>query len=383
MKKLNSILFSLISPAICGDGECGARCAELDEKTLAAVFALAKKHDLGHLLVDAVSQNSECQIENDALVAELEKVKLTAVWRVRNTVNEQGRVRKCLEDAGVPFILQKGAVLRELYPEAWMRTSSDIDVLVPREMLSLAVDAFKGADGFKLSDTAPGSAAAYAASGVRIEIHTLLEGDKEDCSLTDSVWRDSRCDGGCERFMSAEHFYFYHVAHMAEHMRHGGCGIRPFIDLYLLNAKLGYEREMVEQLLREYGLDRFEKAADELSRAWMLGTDAPEHNTLCEYVLTGGVYGSIEQGIAVSRRAGRSKIGYVFYRIFMPYDELKRRHKALDGRPWLTPVFWVWRWLGLLAPSRLKRTSDEIKSAARVDTDRVKTVCELFDSLGL
>ena len=94
---------------------------------------------------NAQMQNAECEMQNGKcgisaeLMAELEKAELTAAWRVRNIENEQGRVRKCLEEAEIPFILLKGAVVRDFYPEAWMRTSSDIDVLVPRGELSHAV----------------------------------------------------------------------------------------------------------------------------------------------------------------------------------------------------------------------------------------------------
>ena len=37
--------------------------------------------------------------------------------------------------------------------------------------------------------------------------------------------------------MSNDMFVFYHIAHMAKHFIAGGCGIRSFIDLYLLKKK--------------------------------------------------------------------------------------------------------------------------------------------------
>ncbi|MBE6534224.1 MAG: hypothetical protein E7678_04560, partial [Ruminococcaceae bacterium] len=162
MKNLNRILFSLIVPVVApqcrvnaASDMCSAEREAPDEKTLGAVFALAKRHDLGHLLASSVRNakckmqnaelnakckmqnaelnaecemqnaelNAECEIRNSELFAELEKAEMTAVWRVKNIVNEQGRVRKCFEEAEIPFILLKGSVIRDYYPEAWMRTS--------------------------------------------------------------------------------------------------------------------------------------------------------------------------------------------------------------------------------------------------------------------
>ena len=391
MKNLNRILFSLIASVVdpVGDGAFDVPKTEgipLDSKTLKAVYAHAKRHDLGHLLAVAVrdlggrAQDVRCGSE---LSSELERAELTAVWRVRNIENEQGRVRKCLEEAGIPFILLKGAVMRSYYPAAWMRTSSDIDVLVPRGDMPRAIAVIEEKLGYELSTTEPHDASLYAKSGVHLDMHTLFEGDRDDEALLNAAWRDSSDKGGVERFLTPEHFYFYHVAHMAEHVRNGGCGIRPFIDLYLLNAKLHYDRARVEALLTEYGLDKFEAMAVQLSESWMRGTESEALLPFEDYILTGGVYGTIEQTVAAKRRDGRGKLGYLMHRIFMPYSELKERHPRLDGRPWLTPFFEVWRWCGLAVPSRLKRSRKELRGASAVDSGKVMAVKELFDTLGL
>ena len=441
MKKFNRILFSLIAQVVdpVGDGAFDVPKTEsipLDEKTLSSVYAHAKRHDLCHLLASAVRENAECKMQNAELnealtpgelresgeravetggldvprkashsgrgvgtatvgtgvhdgpqhpdlMQTLERAELTAVWRVRNIENEQGRVRKCLEEAGIPFILLKGAVMRSYYPAAWMRTSSDIDVLVPKGELARAIAVIEENLGYEISTTEPHDASLYSKSRVHLDMHTLFEGDREDESLLNAAWRDSRDDGGCEHFLTPEHFYFYHVAHMAEHVRNGGCGIRPFIDLYLLNAKLDLDRARVEALLAEYSLGRFEAMAVQLSESWMRGTESEALLPFEDYILAGGVYGIIAQTVAAKRRDGQGKLGYLMHRIFMPYSELKERHPRLDGRPWLTPFFEVWRWCGLAVPSRFKRSRKELKNASCVESDKVLAVKELFDTLGL
>ena len=436
MKKLNRILFSLIAQVVDENAKCKMQNAELDAKTLSSVYAHAKRHDLCHLLASAVRENAECKMQNAELdealtpgelresgeravgtdglddpqkashsgrgvgtatvgtgvpdgpqhpdlMQALERAELTAVWRVRNIENEQGRVRRCLEEAGIPFILLKGAVMRSYYPASWMRTSSDIDVLVPGGDMPRAIAVIEEKLGYELSTTEPHDASLYSKSRVHLDMHTLFEGDREDEALLNAAWRDSRDEGGYEHFLTPEHFYFYHVAHMAEHVRNGGCGIRPFIDLYLLNAKLDFDRARVEALLTEYGLGRFEAMAVQLSESWMRGTESEALDSFEEYILAGGVYGTIAQTVAAKRRDGQGKLGYLMHRIFMPYSELKERHPRLDGRPWLTPFFEIWRWCGLAVPSRFKRSRKELKNASCVDSDKVTAVKELFDTLGL
>ena len=115
----------------------------------------------------------------------------------------------------------------------------------------------------------------------------------------------------------------------------------------------------------------------------MSGGDAPGLEAFESYVLTGGVYGSVDQYVAAGIGNRRSKLGYLFYRLFMPYHELKKRHGALDGRPWLTPVFWVWRWCGLIVPWRFKRSRRELASTVKLDESQGAGIAELFESLGL
>lgn len=383
MNRLNKTLFALVAPVVTAGSVGGAQMSpeSLDEAKLSAVYALAKKHDLGHLIAGALRAQGAA-MPSGKLGIELERAEMTAVYRVRNNENEQGRVRRCLEDAGIPFILLKGAVTRDYYPEPWMRTSSDIDLLVPRDKLDAVVENITSGLDYRISTREAHDASLYARSGVHLDVHTLFEGDTERCENLTRTWAYAHTNGGTECFMTAEDFYLYHVAHMAKHIKNGGCGIRPFIDLYLIRKRAEYDSARVESILREVGLDRFERAVAELADVWMTGGDASRLSALEEYVLTGGVYGSTEQYVAARQRGRHSKLGYVMRRIFMPYAQLKERHPVLIKHPILTPVMQVWRWLSVLNPARLKRTRRELAGNARVSSEKITSVEELFESLG-
>ena len=47
-----------------------------------------------------------------------------------------------LEEACIDHIPMKGAVIRALYPQMWMRTSCDVDILIHEEDLDRATKAF-------------------------------------------------------------------------------------------------------------------------------------------------------------------------------------------------------------------------------------------------
>ena len=96
-------------------------------------------------------------------------------------------------------------------------------------------------------------------------------------------------------------FYFYYIAHMAKHfVETGGCGIRPFLDIWVLNHRIDFDREKRDKLLSDGGLDVFAKQAELLSEVWFGNAEHTEITRQMEtYILRGGVYGANTNRIAV------------------------------------------------------------------------------------
>ena len=55
--------------------------------------------------------------------------------------------------------------------------------------------------------------------------------------------------------------YFYHIAHMAKHLQQGGCGIRTFIDLWILDNLPTIDTLKRNDLLKSGGLLQFSQSA--------------------------------------------------------------------------------------------------------------------------
>ena len=76
----------------------------------------------------------------------------------------------------------------------------------------------------------------FSKSSVHIELHyELIEEDflPNSYAILRDVWDTcDRTNNECR--LSDDMFYFYHIAHMAKHYLHGGCGVRPFIDTRIL-----------------------------------------------------------------------------------------------------------------------------------------------------
>ena len=179
-------------------------------------------------------------------------------------------------------------------------------------------------------------------------------------------------------------FYFYHIAHMAKHLEEGGCGIRTFLDLWIIDRLPESDRKGRDTLLSRGGLLTFAEAARHLSEVWFFGAEGNALSRGLErFVLGGGAFGSVEHSVAVKQTKKGGKLGYAIARIFPPYEKMKFRYPVLERKKWLLPVYHAVRWLSILHKGNGLQSLQELETNASMSENVVKSTAELMMQLGL
>ena len=129
------LLLAMVRSTVCGESLSDGVVQACTPEMLEDVCALAYKHDLLHLVGQALSKKPVTPCE---ALEKSKKAAMQAFMRYVQRNHEYVQVCAILEDAKIPYIPLKGTVLREYYPEAWMRTSCDTDILVKEENLDAA-----------------------------------------------------------------------------------------------------------------------------------------------------------------------------------------------------------------------------------------------------
>ena len=360
----------------------------LTEEKLASLYGICARHDLGHIISDALLKSSLISGEGDA-ERKFVKSRELALYRYTQSQHEYKRICDALSSAGVDFIPLKGVVIGQYYPKAWMRTSCDIDILVKEEELSRAADALVVSLGYKCDcEYVSGhDIGLLSPSGVRLELHYRLlgEGDAGAELLSDPWSLAEPVDvSGREYVLKDEAFYFYHIAHMAAHFKCGGCGVRSLVDLWLLNRVENFDKERRRAMLSDGGLLDFAVATERLSDAWLSGEALDESlSELSEYIIKGGVYGNAGNRIRVQQTSLGGRFKYLMSRIFISNKSLKKKYPILEKRPYLSPIYHVWRWLKPIFSRKSKEKSlRELEMTKRATSDEEK-MKELLSRLGL
>lgn len=381
--RTSPLLFALLRSAI------GETTLTEEERKLYAperlqeLLKVTAKHDVVHLLVLGLKKNGLLSAQDDA-----EKYIFKAVYRYERLQYEYAVLCDAFEKAKIPFLPLKGAVLRAYYPEGWMRTSCDIDVLVHREHLERAISYLQEHYKYVEKERATHDVSLFSPAGIHVELHfDLVEEGRANRAIEvlRTVWDNvSLCENSEYRYeMTDAFFYFYHIAHMAKHFENGGCGIRPFIDLWLLQTIAGKEPQEREVLLKKGGLLRFEQSAQSLSKMWFSqGTSDETLLQMQSFILRGGSFGTTDNRVAAQQK-DKGRMGYLMSRVFVPYERLVRYYPVLKKHKWLMPVMQVRRWCMILRPDVAKRTKREMTVNQRVSRETVFETQNLMQHIGL
>ncbi len=379
------VMFALLRSAVCGNRLSDEEIALYRSDRLPEIVFLSELHDVVHLLVLGLKKNGLLD-ENSK---KLEGKMLAAVYRYERLHYELTKLCAALEQAAIPFMPLKGAVMRQYYPEPWMRTSCDMDVLVHEDDLEKAASYLTDQLGYTRKSQNSHDISMFTQGSVHVELHYhLIENGRvrSAAAVLKPIWNVAVKHDGCtyQYGMPDEMFYFYHIAHMAKHFENGGCGIRPFLDIWVLNHRVDFDREKREKLLADGGLTVFAKRAELLSEVWFGKAEHTEITKQIEaYILRGGVYGTNTNRITVQQQKQGGKCRYVLSKIFIPYEVIKFHYPILQKHKWLTPIMEVRRWGKLIFCGHLRRTTKELKYNNAVSKDVADQTKALLKNMGL
>ena len=187
-EQVTRAMFALIRHVVCGAELTEEDKAGLTPELFPQLYALSKSHDMAHIVAQGLSDLGLLGV--DEISQKFQKQQMLAVYRYQKLNYELEQICQTLEEAEIPFIPLKGSVIRQYYPEPWMRTSCDIDVLVHEEELDRAVALFEE-KGYKSHPKNSHDVSLYSAGGIHIELHyeTIEEGRAADANtILSKIW---------------------------------------------------------------------------------------------------------------------------------------------------------------------------------------------------
>lgn len=349
------------------------------------LYTISKQHDMTHIVAAALQR---CNLlAEDEISKKMSNSLYMAVWRDELKEKELQQIYQLFEEEHIAFIPLKGAVIRELYPEPWMRTSCDIDILVHEEEVERARDVLVSKLSYRAEGKCVHDISLYSPTDVHLELHYCLKEHMDNIDqLLEQVWEHAQPEEeGKRRYrMEPEYMLFYLFAHMSYHFLRGGCGVRNFIDIWLVEKKMNYRQEVVDSYCAMCNIKVFVNCAEKMACIWM---EDKEHDEITmkmqERIMHNGLYGTKESNVTSRNTEVAGKGNYVLYRLFMPRRDLCVLYPRLEKYPFLYPYYVVKRWTRLLDSKRARNAMNEMKIHKGITKESIQSEKELFDRLGL
>lgn len=308
---------------------------------LSFLFTASERHLLSAAV--AVALRSAGVIDENFIQAEAKAKRKNALLD-----SDRHELAKHLDDLGIWYMPLKGSVLKDIYPVYGMRQMSDNDILVDPSR-EADVRRVMEALGFDVVSYGRGNHDIYHKQPVsNIEIHTSLFGPSSGKKIYEyytNVEEKLIPVTGFEKKFSDEDFYLYMIAHEYKHYANSGTGLRSLLDVYvfLRTHENDMEEDYIESELKKLGLDIFEKENRDLAFHLFDGKQLTEkENEILSYMMMSGTYGT-QTNFVKNQINRKGRIGYLFSRVFLPYNLMLYQYPVLDRAPYLLPVFWIVR----------------------------------------
>ena len=366
---------------------------EIDENTIKdtlmsnpalveALYELSKMHDLAHIICLALKNIGVWG--TDDIYKKFQRQQTLAVYRYEQQNYQIKVIKELFSGHKINWMLLKGSCMKHLYPQEWMRTSSDIDILVKKEDIDTAKEILCNNAGFTERVGNSTMKALLGETGVCIELHSVDE-SVPDFEVPLDVWDKAIPNGDDFSYrMSDELFYYCHVAHMSKNIRSGSCGVRGFLDLYLLTYKNKLDYDEMLKLCADNGLDKSAKAFLKLSECWF--DDASEDkltDVIKRIVLASGVSGNGYSKAKILMLHKGGKKAHIFSRIFLPVNVMKKQYPILEKHVWLMPFYQIKRFISIVVNGRFKNAVNEIKLNTAIRNEQLDDFDYMFKELQL
>ncbi|MDE6035300.1 MAG: nucleotidyltransferase family protein [Ruminococcus sp.] len=322
-----------------------------------AIFTLADKHMIANMLWYSVNKLKNkpapelwkkwTEIKNKAFVKDIIQK------------NEYRQIAGIFEKKKIRCMAVKGIFMKNMYPGSDYRTMSDIDILVDAENTGKAGDAM-----FELGYTCKKKEAGqhdiyFKPPVMNVEIHRRLFSDitwKNFSRYYRNAFTKAEKTDGYEYVykMTDEEFYIYVLAHFYKHYCKSGSGIRSVMDIYIMNHSIyrNIDRKSLERKLRNLNLLDFRNQITDLSEMWFgRHKVTPELLKISDYIISSGTYGTLSNNIN-NRINEKGRLGYLIFSVFPPLWYMTDRYTVLNKKPYLLPIFWVWRLVESLVTRR-------------------------------
>lgn len=317
-----------------------------------------------------------------------EDYKLNVLREARFELGGQ-QIFDAFEKAEIPFLTLKGAILKYYYPNPALRTFTDIDIYVGKEFGRAEQELFKL--GYEKTGFDEHNDVGYTKKpSLHIELHRDLFPDDYDFEgYFDEPYQHTKLKDGYKYYhvYKTDDFFIHVLCHLYKHFTFGGCGLRQYLDIYVMTQKMKLSMDYIRSELKSFGMDGFLDTTLKLNRFFFDG-EKPDDELIeiAEFVFNNSTFGNADNRLVLDYDKGHGEkrtlwgnIKYFMERWGLNYSQMKLKYKVLKYLPFLLPFCWIYRLITALLFRRnvIKASVDDVGKMNSDFSDYINHIMEI------
>lgn len=292
--------------------------------------------------------------------------------------------KSCLEKADIAFVPLKGSIVRGFYPDQYMRASCDTDILVHEEDLENAIRVLVES-GFTTDHIIGYHDVSLNLGEAHLELHfNICEHMTQTDRILKRAWNYIEHYNGLEWRETSTFYVFHTLAHMLYHFKKGGCGLKPFIDLWILKRAGLYNENELFPFLEKCNMVQFYTNVCETIAVWFEDGEPTELTKKIEkYIINGGKYGSRTNTQTMDVVLSGGRVKYFIRMAFLPLQDMRTIYKILNKYPVLLPICYLKRIYTKLIGRDKEQVGKQISSAIEINREYRSEIAEMVRQMGL
>lgn len=264
----------------------------------------------------------------------------------------------------VPYIPFKGWVIKDYWNIPELRTMGDIDILIHTKDREKTDSIMKSLGYERLIDNH--AVWTYYARDMVFELHDHmfyehLTNDVDYRGYFDQAWEYLKNDHDID----INYHILYLITHLAKHTINKGMGFRSYLDLvFICSKEKNINWEWITEQLKELKLLKFAETCFAFCKLWfdlkppieIREIDSEFSSFVTDKIFHDGIFGldnSQNEASGSAKEITYSQTSYMkgairltMRRLFPPYEDMQLipYYSFVDGKPWLLPAAWVYRW---------------------------------------
>lgn len=370
----------------------------IDEELL---FKYAQENGLSGFIFTALDQNKISEAIYNKFQQEF-YLYTTKDIRQLKTINE---ITELFNEHHIDHIFLKGSVLKKVYPETYMRSMGDIDILIKEYDLDKVHEILENS-GYNNWHNSSHHDCFKKGKDIFLEIHPKLnsEFDSKYDVLFNNVWNMAKVVNNHQYEFIPEYNLVYLLYHTVKHFFSSGVGLRTILDIGLFIRKYHEDinYDLLNTLLKDIDLTLFFKNMIWLNSKYFslndlmpllndYELDNSTYEQVTSYIIQSGVHGhgkdfnSYICGMTAKsikkNNISKGKRVFIIRLIFPKYQTMVSIYPYLQKHKWLLPYAWLSRICRLMF-LRTKRSIYKLKKL-KVDNEQINENVKLYKKLGL